>query len=80
MSSFEDRASSRANWRVLRKPLQDEAPEAGPSDATAAWYAVLELTREAYAAAGIHSTRLPRAQWPSRLFRPGEPRADTHGL
>lgn len=80
MSSREERARNRRAWPVVKTCLADELPSRGPDDATEAWHAVLELTREAYALAGIHPTSLPRSQWPSRLFRPGDPRPDSNGL
>ena len=79
MSTFEERASARSNWPVSRTTLT--APEAPAAlEGTAAWDAVMELTWEAYSLANQMPPPLPRAQWPSRLFRPGEQRADSHGL
>lgn len=80
MSTFEERARRRREWPVQRALLGDEVPERGPEDATAAWDAVTELSLEAYELAGLKPTSLPRSQWPSRLFRPGEPRPDSNGL
>jgi hypothetical protein len=80
MSTFEERARSRRAWPVVKTDLADDRPPRGPEDPTDAWNAVLELTREAYALAGIHPAPLPRSKWPVRLFRPGEPRLDTNGL
>ncbi|MBS1149536.1 MAG: hypothetical protein H6Q89_1234 [Myxococcaceae bacterium] len=79
MSTFDERASARSRWPVLRTTLN--APEAPALlDGTAAWDAVMELTWEAYSLADQMPDPLPRAKWPTRLFRPGEQRADSHGL
>ena len=77
----EERARLRKTWPVEARPLgSEEEATVEALDASAAWKAVLELTWEAYRTAGLLSERLPRHQWPSRLFRPGEPRPDSHGL
>jgi hypothetical protein len=72
-SSPEERAAARKNWPVHRGELRRAA---GPSDATAAWEAVLELTAECYRLAGFDLTPLPRDRWPTKLCRPGEARPD----
>jgi hypothetical protein len=92
-ATFEERAEARRrSWPLRRTTLGGEAgaeaeegTTASPTealDATAAWRAVIELTAESYSLAGYDraAVALPRAQWPSRLFQPGEPRPDTHGL
>jgi hypothetical protein len=78
----EERARRRASWPSVKTDLQsaDQELQPGPSDATAAWAAVLELTAECYAVASSNLTRIPRALWPSRLFKPGEIRPDSNGL
>jgi hypothetical protein len=79
MSTPEERAAARSTWPVTRAQLS--APESPAAlDGTAAWEAVMELTWEAYSLAGQMTEARPRAQWPARLFRPGEKRPDSHGL
>lgn len=79
MSTPEERAASRSGWPVTRTHLN--APESpAPLDGTAAWDAVMELTWEAFSLAGKMPDALPRERWPSRVFRPGEHRPDSHGL
>ena len=80
MSSPEERARNRRAWPVVKAELGSELPQRGPDDPTAAWDAVVELSLEAYELVGITPTSLPRSQWPSRLFRPGEQRPDSNGL
>ncbi len=77
MSNAKDRAAARAQWPVVRGG-EDEPPAV--LSGTEAWEAVMELTFEAYSLAGEIPDPLPRAQWASRLFRKGEPRADSHGF
>ena len=77
---FAERAQKRSGWPLQRVEFTDQRPAAGPTDATAAWNAVMELTRECYALAGVDLSPLPRHAWPTRLFRPGEPRPDSHGV
>jgi hypothetical protein len=79
MSTFEERAAARSGWPITRSTL-DAAEDPAALDGTAAWDAVMELTWEAYTLAGQMGDPLPRAQWPSRLFRPGDKRPDSHGL
>jgi hypothetical protein len=74
MSTAEERARARASWPIVRTTLAGQRDAVGPLDAQAAWHAVLELTREAFAAAGPIPPRLPRSQWPSRLLINGVPR------
>ncbi len=79
-SSAEERAKARGSWPVTKHALGAETsrnPMLSPEDA---WNAVLELTREAYSLAGKFPPSIPRSEWPSRLFRPGEPRPDSNGL
>lgn len=71
MPTASERAKARSAWPVKRTSLDHGTEAFGPTDAQAAWDAVIELTRESYAAAGEIPPRLPRAQWPSRLIRPG---------
>ena len=79
MSTPEERAAARGGWPVVR--THADAPESpAPLDGTAAWEAVMELTWEAYSLAEQMPEALPRETWPSRLFRPGEKRPDSHGL
>jgi hypothetical protein len=80
VSHFDERAAARASWPVAKVGLADDDPARGPDDPSAAWNAVIELSREAYAAMGVRLTSVPRSEWPSRLYRPGEPRPDTNGL
>jgi len=79
MSTFEERAAARNGWTLVRTTL-DAAESPAPLDGTAAWNAVMELTWQAYSLAGQMPEALPRARWPSRLFKPGEKRSDSHGL
>lgn len=77
MPTFDERAAARAHWPVT--PADAEAVDA-PLDGAAGWDAVLELTWEAWSLAGKMPDPLPRAEWPTRLFRKGEERPDSHGL
>jgi hypothetical protein len=80
--SSDERARRRASWPSCKTDLKsaDQELQPGPADATAAWEAVLELTAECYAAAADGLSRIPRAQWPSRLFKPGAARPDSNGI
>lgn len=80
MATLKERALNRRAWPVAKSEIGKELPQRGPEDPTAAWDAVVELSLEAYELAGHKPTSLPRSQWPSRLFRPGEPRPDSNGL
>ncbi|MBL9037802.1 MAG: hypothetical protein JNG84_04730 [Archangium sp.] len=75
MSSFEERARARAGW-PSEKTSADAQTEPFVLDATRAFQALAELTAQTWPAV----TALQRAQWPSRLYRPGEPRPDSHDL
>ena len=80
MSTVAERAHQRRMWPVSKAALGSELQQRGPEDPTAAWNAVVELSLEAYELAGITLSLMPRAQWPSYYFRPGEPRTDSNGL
>ncbi len=77
---FSERKARRAGWPAALVRGFDPGPSPGPADATSAWDAVMELTAEAYALAGYSLDPVPRHLWPTRLFRPGESRPDSHGL
>lgn len=79
MPTADERARARASWPVTRTTLDAQDEAFGPRDAQAAWHAVLELTLEAFTAAGPLAPRLPRSQWPSRLIRNGVVREAPNG-
>lgn len=80
MSTREERAAARKSWPVKKVSLQDDTPPSVPADGQSGWDAVTELTWEAYSLLGPIPEAPPRSQWPSRLFKPGEPRPDSNGL
>ena len=80
MTDAKERAAARGGWPSRKTTLAEEAEALGPTDATSAWNAVMELTWEAFTLAERMVPRTPRAQWPSRLFQPGEKRLDSNGL
>ncbi len=80
MSSADERAQARAQWPARKVTLAALDDPQAPLDAQSAWRAVLELTAETWGLSGALETALPRAAWPTRLYQPGEPRPDSHGL
>lgn len=77
MTPAEERAAARANWnaRIVagNDPGEEGRQELSPEEA---WLAVGRLTRSLLELTGRIETRLPRNQWPSRLYRRGEARED----
>lgn len=80
MTSKEQRALARSQWtaRLVRGPDPGDA-EALQLTPEEAWVAVQQLTRSLWALRGENAVPKPRAQWPSRLFRPGQERDDADG-
>lgn len=78
MTAAEQRALARESWPSELTTLAAQAEPLGPFEPQAAWDAVLELSRQAFTLAGLAPTSRPRAEWPSKLFRPGEPRPDSN--
>ncbi|MBI5543079.1 MAG: hypothetical protein HY901_04275 [Deltaproteobacteria bacterium] len=74
MSTPAERAAARASWPSAKTTLRDAAEALADLSGQAAWDAVMELTWEAYSLAGGVPPRLPRSEWPSKVFRPGEER------
>lgn len=68
---------ARSQWtaRLVRgsDPGEQAPLELTPDEA---WLAVGELTRSLWLLQGGGDERLPRAQWPARLFRRGQERDD----
>ncbi len=80
MTTSAERAAARSRWPSRKCTLDQMAEASADLTGQQAWDAVLELTLQAYSLAGALPPALPRSQWPSRLFRPGEKRPDSNGL
>ena len=60
--------------KVATLATADDAPTMEGRPLEEIFAAVEELSRAAFALAGRAPLDLPRHAWPSRLYRPGEPR------
>jgi hypothetical protein len=80
MTSKEQRALERSHWtgRLVRGPDPGDA-EALQLTPEEAWVAVQQLTRSLWLLSSGNEELKPRAQWPARLFRPGQERDDADG-
>lgn len=76
MSTPAERALARGQWPSAKTTLQEASESLVELSGQAAWDAVMELTWEAFSLAGGVPPRLPRSQWPSSLYRPGEKRPE----
>ena len=77
MTPAEKRAGARGDWAARLVTGTDPGEEA-PHELTPeeAWLAVGQLTRSLWLLTGHSVHVVPRAQWPARLFQPGEVRDD----